>query len=117
MSTARQPLASLAVPDEPQLHVNINIPEGMHGGVFADLAMVWHNQNGFTIDFVAPMHPASPDNEGKLQQAATVVARVRLPVSVMFQVARAISENVSQYEARYGKIPAGGPDHPPEEQG
>lgn len=89
----------------------------MHGGVYSDLALVWHNQNGFTIDFVAPMHPAAPDDQGQLQQAATVVARVRLPVSVMFQLARAISENVSQYEASHGKIPAGGPDHPLEERG
>lgn len=108
-------LASVAVP-EPQPGLNLNVPESMHAGVYADRALVWHNEHGFTIDFVVPMMPPTPGEDGTMTQQATVAARVRLPVSVMFQLARAIAENVSQYEAKHGAIPAGGPTHPPTEQ-
>lgn len=102
--------------DPPTTRVQLHVPEDQQGGVYADRALVWHNQHGFTIDFVAPSTPASTDSEGNSIESVTVVARVRLPVSVIFQVARAIGENVGRYEDKYGKIPAGGPDHPPEEQ-
>lgn len=103
------------MPDS-QTDLNLNVPEAMHAGVYADRALVWHNEHGFTIDFVVPMMPPTPGEDGKMKQQATVAARVRLPVSVMFQLARAIAENVSQYEAKHGAIPAGGPDHPPDER-
>lgn len=100
--------------DEPSTHLQVDVPSEMRGGVYSDGAMVWHSQNGFTIDFLAPISPGA-EVDGVIQQPATVVARVRLPVGVIFQVARAISENVANYEAKFGNLGAGGPHHPPEE--
>lgn len=102
------------MPAEPT-HLHFDVPAEVRAGVYSDGAMVWHGQNGFTIDFLAPVAPAA-EVDGVIQQPATVVARVRLPVGVIFQVARAISENVANYEAKFGKIGAGGPQHPPEEE-
>lgn len=103
-------------PQDDSVHLQLDIPQEQHAGEYAEIAAVWHTKDGFTIDFIAPLVPARPHPEGEGQvQPATVVSRIRLPVGVIFQVARAISENVAIYEATYGPIGAGGPDHPPEE--
>ena len=78
--------------------------------------MVWHTKDGFTVDFIAPAAPPQQSEDGQVVQPGTVVARVRLPVGVIFQVARAISENVSLYEAKFGSIGVGGPEHPASEE-
>lgn len=101
--------------DEQQVHMNLDLPAELRAGVYAEIAAVWHTKDGFTIDFLAPVMPATTAEGGPPQQQATVVARVRLPVQVIFQVARAISENVAIYEQTYGPIPIGGPQHPPSE--
>ena len=101
--------------DEQQLQMNFDLPPELRAGVYAEIAAVWHTKDGFTIDFLAPVMPATATDGGPAQQQATVVSRVRLPVQVIFQVARAISENVAMYEQTYGEIPTGGPNHPPTE--
>ena len=40
---------------------------------------------------------------------------MRVPVSVIFNIARAISDNVAIYESQFGTIGMGGPEHPPAE--
>jgi hypothetical protein len=103
--------------EQQQVHMNFDLPAEMKAGVYAEIAAVWHTREGFTIDFLAPVMPATTTDSGPPQQQATVVSRVRLPVQVIFQVARAISENVAIYEQTYGEIPTGGPHHPPAEDG
>lgn len=101
--------------EERKVNLNLEIAPEFKMGAFADAAIVWHTEHEFTIDFICPVMPGQEGADGIVQQAAAVVSRVRLPVGVIFQVARAISENVSQYEKNFGTIGAGGPDHPPEE--
>jgi hypothetical protein len=96
---------------EQQTHLDVDVPNDLRGGVYADAAMVWHSEHGFTIDFLAPVAPTQ-EVDGVARQAATVVARVRLPVGVIFQLARAISDNVANYEQTFGEIGSGGPAHP-----
>jgi hypothetical protein len=98
-----------------QVQWQVDVPQEMRPGVYSDGAMVWHTKDGFTIDFLAPSMPPQTTPEGQAVQPAMVVARVRLPVGVIFQVARAISENVANYESQFGEIGLGGPEHPPEE--
>jgi hypothetical protein len=45
------------------------------------------------------------DANGELVVPTPVVARVKVPTSVIFEIARAIAENVDRYEASYGPIP------------
>ena len=82
------------------------MPNELAAAPYADLAMVSHNQHGFTIDFAA-LGPA--DDDGNV--AGIVVSRVKVPPSVIFQIASAIAENVDQFERKYGKIT------PPQPQG
>lgn len=95
-----------------QVQLNVELPDSLQEGVHAEVAAVWHTRDGFTIDFISPTSPATTDAEGQVHQPARVVSRVRVPVSVIFNVARAISDNVSIYEATFGTIGMGGPDHP-----
>lgn len=95
-----------------QVQLSVELPAELRVGVHAEIAAVWHTQESFTIDFISPFSPATADAEGQVTQPAQIVARVRLPVSVIFNVARAISENVAIYEQTYGAIGTGGPDHP-----
>jgi hypothetical protein len=98
------------VSDQPQHNLDLNLPTDLHAGVFADAAMVWHNQHSFTLDFLAQWSPGASDS-GNAQME--VVSRVRIPTGVIFQLARAIAENVDNYERQFGPIESGGPQAPP----
>lgn len=95
-----------------QVQLSVELPAELRGGVHAEIAAVWHTRDSFTIDFISPASPATADAEGHLTQPAQIVSRVRLPVSVIFKVAQAISENVALYEQAFGPIGSGGPEHP-----
>ena len=72
-------------------------------GVFADFVGVWHNLYGFTIDFgVIGMPETKAD--GRTVLPTPVVARIKVPPGLIFQIARAIAENVDRYERAYGPI-------------
>lgn len=72
------------------------------GGVYANFAGVWHTEHEFTIDFAAlPHSPTGPNSESV---EGLVVARVKIPPSVIFAIARAISENVAKFETQYGAL-------------
>jgi hypothetical protein len=102
----------MSEPQPPQVHLNVELPMELRNGVHAELAAVWHTRDSFTIDFIAPISPAAPADGGDYTQPAQVVSRVRVPVSVIFNIARAISDNVAIYESSFGSIGPGGPDHP-----
>jgi hypothetical protein len=98
--------------EDRQVQMSVDLPPELRPGVHAEIAAVWHTREAFTIDFISPVAPAQADGSGEITQSAQIVARVRLPVSVIFKVAQAISENVSLYEQAYGSIGPGGPEHP-----
>lgn len=84
--------------------------------------MVWHNEFGFTLDFMVLGMPGQQDG-GQQVQPAAVAARVKVPAGVIFQIAKAIADNVQKYENRFGPItprPSDGSrfpvDHADEEQ-
>ena len=87
-----------------EAEVRMQIRDELQGGVFADFVGVWHNAYGFTLDFAALGVPSQ--EEGRHVVPAHVVSRVKIPASVIFQVARAIADNVANYETTYGKLPA-----------
>lgn len=94
------------------------LPPELNTGVYANLAAVWHTPFDFVLDFAVLDQPREdPDNPNRGIVAAPVVARVRVPTGVIFQIAKAIAENVDQYERQYGAITARPPEiSPPEDQ-
>ena len=74
---------------------------------------MWHTAYEFTLDF-AVTEPAQPV-EGGVKVPCRVVARVKVPVTLIFEVLKALNANMTQYEATYGDIKA--PEAQDEEDG
>lgn len=104
-------------PDQPQIHISMQLPDDMTAGKYANLLAVWHTPYDFTLDFaiagrVGPAEDGSPPTI-----TAPVVARIKIPTGVIFNIAKAIADNVSTYEQTFGPIttqPDNTPIFPPE---
>ena len=64
--------------------------------------MVWHTPYEFTLDFIA-IQP--PDPEMPQVGQGLVTARVKIPPTVIFALLKALNENMTKYEAKFGEIP------------
>ncbi len=85
--------------DQPQ-NLQVNVPPEQVAGHYANLVGVWHTPHEFAIDFcVIQPFAGQPDS-----MAAQVVARVRIPPTLVFDLLRAVNENLGQYEDAFGEI-------------
>ena len=92
---------------EPSVRFEMSIAEGDVIGVYSNFLGVWHTAHEFTLDFaVTQPAMAATDEEGNpmTRVPCQVVARVRVPPTVVFDFLRTINENLSTYEATYGAI-------------
>lgn len=90
--------------DDGQVQFGLSMPDDLQGGVYANMANVWHTPHEFTIDFFAQALPGSVDDGSGGQVVPFVgVTRVRVPPSVIFELARAISINVDAWEQSTGR--------------
>ena len=87
--------------DETEPELRISVPEDVAAGVYANGAMVWHSPYEFTIDFFAtqPTGPEAPDSVPCL-----VTSRVKIPPTVIFDLLKALNENMTGYERQFGEI-------------
>ena len=79
-------------------NVQIRTPERWTAGVYANGVGVWSTQTEFTVDFLINL-PAEP------VPTLEIVARVKVPPALVFQLLRNLSDGMSNYEAQWGKIP------------
>jgi hypothetical protein len=95
-------------------------PEKWTTGVYANGVGVWFTQTDFTLDFVVNLPPEvgqDPEGNPLLLSPQEVVARVKLPPPLVFQVMRNLSTNLDRYEQQYGAIQDfAGPTLGPEEE-
>src|SRR5438552_12043738 len=84
-------------PDGNQL--NIELPENVAEGTYSNLAIITHSNTEFVIDFIRIM-PGVPQ--------AKVKARVLLTPQHAKRLQKALSDNISKFEAAHGKIDEGG---------
>lgn len=87
--------------------VRFYVPPEQEAGVFAETVAIWHTPYDFIIDFAAiqlaqPEDPTDPNS--RLEVPARVVARVRIPTGVVFDLLRTINARMEQYEAEWGEI-------------
>lgn len=100
----------MSVPEEAsgrEVQFRIDVPMEEAGGVYANFLAVWHTQHEFTLDFAGtqPAQPSDPeDDNSPIVVPCHVVSRVRIPVSVVFDVLRALNQNMTQYEDKFGPI-------------
>lgn len=95
--------AESAGPQIPQ----VRTPDKWTTGVYANGVGVWFTQTDFTLDFVVNLPPElkmGPDGSQQLVSPQQVVARVKVPPPLVFQLMRNLSTNLDRYEAQYGAI-------------
>jgi len=78
--------------------VNIELPEEVAEGVYANLAIISHSQSEFVVDFIR-MVPNVPK--------AKVKSRVILTPQHAKRLLKALNDNVVKFEKQFGSIAEG----------
>lgn len=83
----------------------VQVPPELDLGVYSNFLGVWHTPYEFTLDFAQtlPPQPAEGD-ESAVVMPCRVVARIKIPVALIFNLMQALNENMTRYEAAYGVI-------------
>jgi len=86
-----------------QITLQVQIDEQTAQGVYVNLAIVQHSSSEFILDFVF-INPGQP--------AAKVRSRIIMSPEHIKRLYKALGENISHYEARFGeiKLPSIGPE-------
>jgi len=105
------------VPAEPQPQLAIELPPEVEVGIPADFASLWQTDTSFVIDFCVNKHPPQLATDDNGQQVivvpAKVCARVRIPPEQVFELARALTQQLDNWELKTGrKKPYDGPPLP-----
>lgn len=80
---------------EQDQQINIELPEDMAEGVYANLAMIAHSNSEFVIDFIRLM-PGVPK--------ARVKSRIILTPEHAQRLLSALQDNIMKYENNFGAI-------------
>jgi hypothetical protein len=79
-------------PQQPQAH--IHIPDDKIEGTYADFVSVWHSKDAFVLDFAVLAQPVQPN-----QLMSRVVSRVRIPPSQVFEIMKALEQQLTAWES------------------
>ena len=93
--------------DQPPLHFEMAVTDDLSAGVYANFLGVWHTAHEFTLDFAVtqPAGPAqTPDGQTVTRVPCQVVARVKVPPTVLFDFLRTLNENLSNWERNFGGV-------------
>jgi len=82
--------------------IQIKLPAELAGGVFADFVRAWHTSDAFVLDFSTLTEPPR-NEEGQVVLDATVVSRVRIPPPQVFELMKALEQQLSAWEKESGK--------------
>jgi hypothetical protein len=91
------------VDEQRQPRFEVIAAQEVEGGSYANFLSVWHTPFEFTLDFCSTL-PTRQDEEGTPVVPCRVVSRVKIPTTMIFDVLRALNENMTRYEATYGEI-------------
>ncbi len=95
--------------DEVARKFEIELPPEVIEGRFADFANVWHTPDVFVMDFVSLARPPQEghDEDGTpvMHVPARVVSRVRIPPQQVFELAKALTQQLEFWEQETGKRP------------
>jgi hypothetical protein len=79
--------------------IQIALPPKHLAGVFADFVRAWHTKDAFVLDFAALTEPVQRDDDsGDLVHNAAIVSRVRIPPSQVFELMKALEQQLSAWE-------------------
>lgn len=92
--------------EEQQQNVRIDfqIPDDLQTGVYANMLNVWHSAYEFTLDFAVMEGDQAREEDGAQVMPARVVSRIRIPPGIMFEVMKALNQNLTAYEENIAKL-------------
>ena len=78
--------------EERPTEFQIQVPNDLEAGVYANFLSVWHTAYEFTLDFGVTQPPQvdADDPDGPVRVECRVVSRVKIPVTVLCDVLRAL---------------------------
>jgi hypothetical protein len=90
----------------PDVDFRFDIPAEWKTGAYANNVNIWHSPYEFTLDFAVTeppeLNPEDPDAPVTVPNA--VVARIKIPVGLAFNLIRALNDNMTAYEQQWGEI-------------
>lgn len=100
----------MTTPSQPPQDVRIAlaVPPKVESGAYANFANIWHDNDGFILDFaVATTPPQALTDETTGQQfvglTSKVVSRVRIPASQAFEFMKALNTQLTAWESEHGQ--------------
>jgi hypothetical protein len=89
------------------VRIMLNIDPAVEPGVYASFVAVWHYGDAFTLDFAsvtAPGRSATDEETGAafVEVPAKIVSRVKIPVSQVFEIMKALEQQLSKWELETG---------------
>ncbi len=88
----------------PQVQMQLQIDDATANGIYANMALVHHNETEFVLDFLYVL-PQVPK--------AVVRSRVITSPKHLKRLLTALQDNLNRYEAQFGRLEASGPIAPP----
>ena len=94
------------------MEFQIVVPAELQAGTYANLLTAWYGEHEFTLDFSVTLPPVQPDDDSPALVICPVVSRVKVPVTVLFEMLQAMNGTMTEYENRFGPIKRVGEDSP-----
>ncbi|MGA7149167.1 MAG: DUF3467 domain-containing protein [Microbacterium sp.] len=100
--------------DEAPRQFEIDLPPEHISGNYADFANVWHTPTVFVMDFLTlaqpPRDQVDPETgEHHTVVPARVVSRIRIPPEQVFELAKALTQQLEFWEQETGRRNPPGP--------
>jgi hypothetical protein len=98
------------VSEEPESRLEVSITPEVEAGLYANFASVWHTPDGFVLDFAVFTRPpglaVDPQSGQRYMSHPTrIVSRVRIPPAQVFELMRALEQQLTQFENETGRKP------------
>jgi hypothetical protein len=84
--------------------IKIKLGSEMETGVYADFVRAWHTNDAFVLDFASLLEPPR-QADGAVVLDAIVASRVRIPPAQVFELMKALEQQLSAWEKEHGKMP------------
>ncbi|MDR1188668.1 MAG: DUF3467 domain-containing protein [Bifidobacteriaceae bacterium] len=88
----------------PEQRIQLKLPTDSEAGVYADFVRAWHTNDAFVLDFAALSEPPRRESN-QVVLTASVVSRVRIPPAQVFELMKALEQQLSSWEKQHGKQP------------
>ena len=84
----------MSSPDQPPVPATqIHLPDDLVEGKYADFVSVWHSKDVFVLDFAVLAQPVM-----NAQFVSRVVSRVRIPPAQVFEIMKALEQQLTAWE-------------------